>query len=62
MAIKGKTHRARYARHGEYIGRYMGDENGAPCYRFEGGECHCFDADDRFASVEGNEWVPARKR
>jgi len=64
MTKDGKTYHAKLADHGGYIGKYVGDMRGIgsdriPVYRFEGGEAHSFDADDRFDSVPNNEWVEA---
>jgi hypothetical protein len=60
----GKTYHAKYADHGGYIGRYVGNVSpcksapaGFPLYAFPGGRCHSFDADERFVDVPGQEWV-----
>lgn len=61
---KGKTYHAKYANHGGFIGRYVGNEpglpingKGFPLYLFEGGYRHSPDADDRFESIFNNKWV-----
>jgi hypothetical protein len=56
MTKDGKIYHAKYAKHGEYIGRYVGNDRIDAVYHFEGGMGYS-DADDFFDLVPGNEWV-----
>jgi hypothetical protein len=57
MKANGKTYHAKFAKHGDYVGVYIGNDKNGPLYRFPGGVCHSFDADHLFENVLNNTWV-----